>query len=433
MRTHPGILMLVIWGLAVAAFMVLPFQLETRTVTMNGYLVLSLFLVTFVVGTFVASPVLPRRGRIAYDSVNVSKADALIRVVTVITVSSLLIESATTSFATLEDAFQDRNARSVGVLMGHDTGGSIFFQIGFLTYPIAYVTIVREALIQEHIRLARLALIGFAPPVLASLVMGGRGPILYAFVVLVAALLTRRILFSRNRKQQAKKSGGKRLAMSFFLVIGMLISMNYFVEVFLVRASVAGGVDAMTQIAAYNWGVSFDGPGSETLRAIVGNGNTYLIYVFIWYLVQGLVISNTVFSEFVGDPTLGIYGLDLATAVVRRIDPHLVSSKLAPLAALNVYGFLPNAFGSLYVDFKYYALIPTFAWGFACGFAYRRMARSSDVRWLLVWPFVVVGLLFSLLNTPLGFGNGLVTHLWLLTVALLIRPVTSTRSRLAAA
>ena len=94
-----------------------------------------------------------------------------------------------------------------------------------------------------------------------------------------------------------------------------------------------------------------------------------------------------------------------------------------PLADLNVYGFLPNAFGSLYVDFKFLAFIPTFAWGYACGYAYRRMGLSQDARWVFLGPFIFIGLFFSVINTPLGFGNGLMTHFWLFAVIFLIRPV----------
>lgn len=433
MRTHPGITMLIVWAMAVAAFVILPFQIETRTVTTHGFLILALFLGTFVAGSFLASPILPRKKQIVYERLDMARADKLIFFGTLVAIFALLAESATTSVTTLEGAFLDRNERSVGVLLGQDTGGSIFFQIGFLTYPIAFVAIVREILFRERIRIYALAFFGFLPPVLAALVMGGRGTILFAFVVLVAAFWTRGVLFPRSKKVRSKESRGRRVVTAIAVAAGMMVAMDYFVDVFLVRANVAGGVQAMSQIAAYNWGVSFNGKGSETLYAIVGESNAYLIYIFIWYLVQGLLISNTIFSEFTGDPTLGIYGVDLATAVARRIDPEFVSSRFLSLAGLNVYGFLPNAFGSLYVDFKFFGLVLTFAWGFACGFVYRRTMRSSDARWLFVWPLISVGLIFSLLNTPLGFNNGFTTHIWFLAVTLLIRRVHGTRTQFVAA
>ena len=33
---------------------------------------------------------------------------------------------------------------------------------------------------------------------------------------------------------------------------------------------------------------------------------------------------------------------------------------------------------------------------------------------LIFGPFVTMGILFSVINTPIGFSNGLVTHLWVL-------------------
>jgi hypothetical protein len=420
---HPGIMMLMIWTLAVSAFVILPFQIETRTVTVYGFALLACFIAIFVMGTFLASPIMPQRLGTYSKMLDFAPADNLIRIVVAIALASLLIDYLNADFNSLEDAFLDRDARSVGVLRGFDTGGSIFFQLGFLTYPIGYIAIARETIFRERVNLFSLAFLGFFPLVLASLVMGGRGPILYGFVVLVAAFLSRRFIFSRHNQVKKQRSTMKRTTTAVIFAVSILFAMNYFVKVFLVRANVAGGVDAMLQISALNWGVSFNGPGSEILRTLIGEGNMYLIYVFLWYLVQGLVISNVVFTQFSGDPTLGIYGIDLASALARRFDPHFVSSRLLPLADINVYGFLPNAFGSLYVDFKYFAFFLTLAWGYVCGFVYRRIAVSQDARWLFTAPFISVGLIFSLINTPLGFGNGLATHLWLLLVALLIRPV----------
>lgn len=417
---HPGIMMLTIWALAVAAFVLLPFQLETRTVTVYGFLLLACFIATFVAGTFFASPIIPRSERTFSKAIDLSAADKLIRIVVAITLVSLLLDYSTAGISTLEDAFFERDARSVGVLRGLDTGGSVFFQIGFMTYPIGYVAIAREIIFREKISLFALFFLGFLPLILASLVMGGRGPILYGFLILLAAYSSRRDIFNKKRARiQVSKT--KRFATALIFFAGALVAMNYFIKVFFVRADVAGGVDAMLQISASNWGVSFNGPGSDILRSFIGEGNMYLVYVFLWYLVQGLVISNVVFTEFAGEPTLGIYGIDLASAVVRRFDPNFVSSRLMPLADINVYGFLPNAFGSLYVDFKYFAFVLAFVWGLLCGLAYRRIAVSKEARWIFAGPFISVGLIFSLINTPLGFGNGLVTHFWLILVALLIR------------
>jgi hypothetical protein len=46
----------------------------------------------------------------------------------------------------------------------------------------------------------------------------------------------------------------------------------------------------------------------------------------------------------------------------------------------------------------------------------------------VVGPFVTLGLVFSLINTPLGFTNGLVTHAWLLAAFMLLRRTAPQRA-----
>ena len=38
------------------------------------------------------------------------------------------------------------------------------------------------------------------------------------------------------------------------------------------------------------------------------------------------------------------------------------------------------------------------------------------IRWIIAVPFIVIGILLSIIGTPVGFSNGLVTHLWLIAV-----------------
>lgn len=415
--------MIGVWTICVLAYVIMPFQLENRTVTAYGFVLLAAFIGTFVAGSFLASPPMQKRKLPFNRALDLSLADRVICAIAIVAILALVIDLASADLSTLEAAFKDRDERSVGVLMGRDTGGSLFFQIALLTYPIGYVAIAREILFRARLNFLFLGFFGFAPPVLAALGMGGRGPILYALLIMTISFGTRRLLFPKTPRHRTRDASVKRIMAALVMLLVMGFAMNYFVQVFVVRANVLGGVEAMLQVSALIWGVSFDGPGSETLRSIVGDGNLYLIYVFLWYLVQGLVMSNIVFTQYAGDMTWGIYGLDLASAVMRRVDPQLVSSKLMPLVDVDVYGFLPSAFGSLYVDFWYFAFIPTFAWGYASGFIYRRIATSDDGRWVLVGPFIVVGIIFSLMNTPLGFGNGLITHWWLLVAAFAIRPV----------
>jgi hypothetical protein len=152
-----------------------------------------------------------------------------------------------------------------------------------------------------------------------------------------------------------------------------------------------------------------------------------MIFIFVWYLVQGLVMSNAIFTSYNGGMLLGGYGIDLAAALLRRVNGNFIADGYAVLLQMNTYGFLPSAFGSLYVDLKFFGLIPCLIWGWLAGKVYGQVKRGQDPRWLLIVPFVTVGIFFSLINTPIGFSNGFVTHLWLvaafLTAKVVRRPV----------
>ena len=188
----------------------------------------------------------------------------------------------------------------------------------------------------------------------------------------------------------------------------------YFIQVFFVRADGVGGAQGMFDIARESWGVNFNGYLSGFMFAVFGDEITYLIFIFAWYLVQGLVMSNVLFTEYTTPAQLGIYGVDLVAAVIRRVNGDLVAEGFASLLKINTYGFLPSAFGSLYVDFLVLGLLVAGLWGWFTGMVYRNVKRASDPRWLLIAPFISLGIFFSLINTPIGFSNGLMTHIWML-------------------
>ena len=56
MKWHPGIAMLWVWFLCVAAFCILPFQLETRTLEFSGFFLLVLYLACFFIGSITGAP-----------------------------------------------------------------------------------------------------------------------------------------------------------------------------------------------------------------------------------------------------------------------------------------------------------------------------------------------------------------------------------------
>ena len=118
---------------------------------------------------------------------------------------------------------------------------------------------------------------------------------------------------------------------------------------------------------------------------------------------------------------MGTYGIDLMSAIMRRIDPQRVAEGFDSLLMLGTYGFFPSAWGSLYVDFGLFSLLFCIIWGVFSVLCYRRIVVQCRMDWLLVGPFVSIGILFSIINTPMGFTNGFVTHAWLLFAFLLLK------------
>jgi hypothetical protein len=251
--------------------------------------------------------------------------------------------------------------------------------------------------------------------------MGGRVPIFYVMLVVWLSLRERR----KSRPTTAPVGGvsNQRGRWKVRLVWGLAggAMFAYFATVFIIRAEVAGGAAGMFDVAEERWGIAFDGPLSPFIFGVFGESATYLIFVFIWYLVQGLVMSNIIFSEYDGPMQFGVYGLDLMSAVMRRVDPNGVAAGFDALKALGTYGFLPSAWGSLYVDLGLFGLLPALLWGMFAALAYRRIVVQGSSKWLVVGPFVTLGIVFSVINTPLGFTNGLVTHAWLLVAFMLLR------------
>ncbi|RZJ38572.1 MAG: hypothetical protein EON87_20645 [Brevundimonas sp.] len=148
-----------------------------------------------------------------------------------------------------------------------------------------------------------------------------------------------------------------------------------------------------------------------------------MVFVFAWYWVQGIVMSNQIFTDYDGPMLLGTYGVDLVSALMRRLNGEFVADGFSTLLRMNVYGFVPSAFGSLYIDLKLIGLIPCALWGYLTGVVYKRIKQGTDPRWLLLTPFVSLGIIMSLNNTPIGLSNGLMLHGWLLVTFFLSRRV----------
>ena len=450
MRFHPAALMLMVWLTCVAAFFILPFQLENRVMSLYGYLILALFIGTFCLGAMMAGRPQPQQPRRPDVAVDFRLADRLLITAALIAIFASFMDTQGRNLLDLADAYEARSATAGALMSGGESQSSIWFQLAFLTYPAGYVYLVREIAYRPRPVSWRVGLFGLLPVVMAALAMGGRSPLLYALIMIIYAFNLRKQLLPkpaplrrRAGKAMAQVPGSRLVARrrpfklgapgrAVIIVLGVIMTV-YFMQVFLTRAAISGGVDAMFGVAGQSWGVNFNGPGSNTIYQLFGPEGTYLTFVSFWYLLQGLVMSNTLFTSYDGPMLYGVYGIDLVSALMRRLNGEFVANGYAHLGAINVYGFLPSAFGTLYVDLKFLGLLPCLIWGWLAGKAYALVRLGRDPRWVLAVPFIVMGILFSIIGTPIGFSNGLITHLWLIAVLVTaqvrIRPSVTAAAR----
>lgn len=431
MKTHPAVLMLMVWATCIAAFYILPFQLENRVMSLYGLLILGVFIGVFCVGAGSVAGVMKQQPLSPDVGVDFRMTDRILMVASLITLAASFADIQGRDIFSLAAAYEVRSERAGSLLNAAASESTIWFQIAFLTTPAAYIYLIREIAFRPHPILWRLAVFGFIPIIVTALSAGGRNPLFYALLTAGFAYLQRKFIFGNRlkpakatRPRRPRKGVFKLNAVSRVLAGAAVAAMGlYFARVFIVRAELVGGVDAMFGITGQSWGVNFNGPMADVLFAILGPDLTYLVFVFVWYVVQGFVMSNTLFTSYEGPMMWSSYGVDLSSALVRRVNSDFLAERFGHLLSLNTYGFLPSAFGSLYVDFKFLGLLPCLAWGWAAGLVYKEVKLARDPRWLMVAPIVTIGILLSVINTPIGFSNGLVTHIWLIVAFLAARVI----------
>jgi len=436
MKHHPAVLMLAVWLACIAIFYILPFQLEGgRVMTLYGFLILVLFIGVFSAGSLAAARPQPQQPRPTNLTVDFTMTDRVLMAAGIIAILASILDVQGRNLLDLADAYQVRSDRAGALLAGGQSDSTIWFQIAFLTYPAGYVYIVREVGFRARPMAWRLAVFGMGPVVLAALAMGGRAPLFYAILMVVFGFALRKEVFPRQARpvpQRARAAHARPRRKPFKLgapaKVGLAfvgaIALVYFIQVFFARADVAGGVDSMFGVAGQSWGVNFNGRFSDIFFNLLGPDGTYLVFIFSWYAVQGFVMSNSIFSEYDGGMLLGTYGVDLIGALVRRLNGEFIGAGYADLLQMNVYGFLPSAFGSLYVDLHFFGLLPCLIWGWLAGKVYGKVRQGRDPRWLIAAPFITLGVIFSIVNTPVGFSNGFVTHAWMIAAFLTARVQT---------
>ncbi len=413
--------MLKVWIVSIAIYYLLPFQLVEAHMTIEGFVALGLFIGAFLVGTAAIRPARPKAGR--PQKIAFARTDNWLQAVSVIAIVSLLIDLQSKDVFDLALSYELRSDQAAALMTGSASESSMWFHVGFLTYPACYAYLVRVIVFDRRPNLARLAAFGLLPALLITLSIGGRAPLLYGIMVALAALAARRIFMRRQYPGTVPRRLAPAVRLGAVLVAGS--ALYYFIAVFFARAETAGGASAMFTIAEEIWGIKFQGPMAGLMFSVLGEDITYVVFIFTWYVVQGFPMSNILFTDYNGPMQLGVYGVDLVSAFVRRLDGQLVASHFDTLQQLGTYGFLPSAFGSLYVDFWYFGLFICAAWGAGCALVFHRVRAAKDSRWLIFAPFITIGILFSLINTPIGFSNGLMTHVWLLVAFLTSRQMVT--------
>lgn len=420
MFLHPGVLMLLVWLSAIASFFALPYILTYRRVDPEGILILFLYLFSFCFFAFLAAPLRSPSIEKGPKMVSYGAAKCILTVASLFALLMFALDMHQRGAVDLSALADYRTMQAQALLHGESSASSTFFKLAFLTYPAGYCYIALMIIVSSRIPFLKVGLFGIAPPIMAAFLMGGRTPILCALFIISISLYIR-VYYTHNFRDLTGSKNIITTKKKFLIFSLFLFAFLYFCQVFIVRAGSVGGADAMFELTGSIWGVTFDGPAADALVSLIGAKATYLLFVFSWYFNQGVLISNGVFASYDGDYLLGAYGIDLVSAVVRRVEPVWLSDRFEDLLSLHIYGFFPSAFGSLFVDFGFYGLIATSVWGWLSGFVYYKAQSSSDFRYMVILAFVTMGVVFSLINTPFGFGNGLVIHIWLILSCCLIK------------
>lgn len=417
MKTSPRRIMFIVWTCAVLSWTILPFKMVDKSFSLLGIVLFSFYLLSFFFGYWFSSSKKFNTYSII-SSIRCKKALSIIKIASLLSILLFLLSLGERNIFNLTESFEVRSKQADALLTGSESSSSLFFQLAFLLYPSGYVFSAIEIIYQKKIRYGRVIIYGLLPVILAMLVMGGRFPLLYYFSILFFSFKIRTNysnILGHNILQSNGISRIKKMFISFCVSIVAAFSVYYFATVFFVRAEAIGGADLMFEFAEEVWGVSFDGYLSPFFLSTIGINGSFLLFIFSWYAIQGFVMTNIIFTSYTGPLQFGSYGIDIFSAVFRRLFGSYVSENFNYLLDIGTYGFLPSAFGSLFIDFGYYGLLICFFWGKWSSDVFKK-ATSGDVRSMLLMPFMISGIVFSVINTPLGFTNGFITFIWLYIV-----------------
>ena len=179
--------MLKVWALCILLYGVLPFYLVEKHLTLQGFIVLFLFLVAFCLGALLVQP--GRRMPAAPPQLDFSRTERLLAATSLVAIISLLIDMQDKSVFDLAVSYELRSDQAAALMEGAESTSSMWFQIGFLTYPAGYAYMVRSIVFERRPSFTRLAAFGLLPVLMGTVAMGGRAPLLYAIVISLFAHL----------------------------------------------------------------------------------------------------------------------------------------------------------------------------------------------------------------------------------------------------
>ncbi len=415
-----------VWGICILLWIMLPFNLVDKHLSIVGILAFLFFFFAFLIGCWSTSIqiVKPQIRRLFISGIKLKNATFILKLFSAISSLLLFLSLQDRNLLNLTESYQVRSDQAEALLNGLESASSIFFQIAFLLYPCGYIYIVLHLIYSKKISYLSIIVFGFLPIILAMLVMGGRFPILYAFAIAFFAFRIRKskaVELGHDTSTRRIKIKKKNISIYFLVPIVLLVSLYYFSIVFFVRAESLGGSSVMFAFAEQVWGVQFNGLLSGFLFSLLGPDGTFLLFIFSWYAIQGFVMTNFIFTLYDGPLQFGSYGIDIFSAIFRRLSNSFVTDNFSSLLDIGTYGFLPSAFGSLFVDFGYLGIIVCFIWGRWSTLVYMKN-KIGDIRSIILMPFMLSGILFSLINTPFGFTNGFITYLWLFLTYYMIKP-----------
>jgi oligosaccharide repeat unit polymerase len=414
---HPAFFMLVIWG-SLCIFYLTQIMVVS-SIDEKGVLLIFLYVLTFVVGSFSALFLVKTVTPPKYaDFTDFPKLRSLLSIISLIATLLFLIDGSWIDVFDLEKKATLRDVAAQALLYGKESQSTYWLRAAFLLYPVGFVFLALELLYAPKLEYKKILFLGILPPVLAAISMGGRSPILYVIVIFLVALNSRdnKLIFVTTSAEKLQKLIAYLASLVLFF-----IALYYFSNIFIARYEASSNVTGAISNLEQNWGVLFDKRLSNIFIFIFGEKAFYLLAVFIWYATQGVAMGSKLLSQYSGPWMFGVYGVDLISAITRVFNPQFLANGFSELRSFGVYGFFPSAWGSLYVDLGPLAIPCCFFWGVISGMIYRKVELQHKMHWLILKPFMITAIIFSPLNTPLGFSNGLITYFWLLLAFYMLR------------